>query len=154
MKMLLVERYADSLCFAPDDVAGHAQAVGGEHQGKMFGNTYGAGHIKRGPVDGQVANHAIDRPAAKLDCSGLQDAVSGDSPVFVHLAKIGQNPNELIKRWTKIDNSGGIGTPETMFARVGKLLALPFRGVVFCLGQLGDVERGVAEPRFRLFTLF
>jgi hypothetical protein len=117
MKMLLVERYADSLCFAPDDVAGHAQAVGGEHQGKMFGNTYGAGHIKRGPVDGQVANHAIDRPAAKLDCSGLQDAVSGDSPVFVHLAKIGQNPNELIKKWTKIDNQGGIGTPETMFAQ-------------------------------------
>ena len=23
---------------------------------------------------------------------------------------------------------------------------LPFRGIVFCLGQLCDVERGVAEP--------
>jgi hypothetical protein len=37
--MLLAERHADALCFAPDDVAGHVQPIGGEHQGKLFGDT-------------------------------------------------------------------------------------------------------------------
>jgi hypothetical protein len=31
--------------------------------------------------------------------------------------------------------------------------ALPFFSVVFCLGQFGDVERGVAEPHFRFIYL-
>jgi hypothetical protein len=40
-KKALIERDADPLFFAPDNMTGHAEPVRGEHQGEMFGDANG-----------------------------------------------------------------------------------------------------------------
>ena len=37
----MIERDADPLFFAPDNMTGHAEPVRGEHQGEMFGDANG-----------------------------------------------------------------------------------------------------------------
>ena len=46
---LLVERHADALFFAPDNVAGHPQPTAGEYQGEMLGDANRTGYIERSP---------------------------------------------------------------------------------------------------------
>jgi hypothetical protein len=79
-----IEGYADPLFPAPDDVAGQVQPVGLEDQREIVGDAHGAGYVERRSDVRHVANHAIDRAAAELDGSGLQDTMSREGPLFAH----------------------------------------------------------------------
>ena len=60
----------------------------GKTKVKCSGMLTALGYVKRCACDGQVADHAIDRAAIELNRSGLQRAISGYSPMFVHKHKI------------------------------------------------------------------
>src|ERR1700732_4354462 len=56
-----------------------------------------AGYFQRGSGGRQVADHAIERSAAKLNRCGFQNAVAKCNPSFDHLMEIRQNLKEPIK---------------------------------------------------------
>jgi hypothetical protein len=77
-----IESDADPLLFPPDDVAGRMMSVSLQNQSETIGDTYRSGYVQGGSRMGQVANHAIDRAAAELDRSSLQDAMTICTTLF------------------------------------------------------------------------
>jgi hypothetical protein len=80
----LVEGYAYSLLFAPDDAAEHVMSVRWQDQGEMIGDSDGGGDVQRRASIRKISDHAVDGAAAELNRSGLKNAVPSDSAMLVH----------------------------------------------------------------------
>jgi hypothetical protein len=93
-----IEGHADPLFPAPDDVAGQVQPVGLEDQREIVGDAHRAGYLERRSDVRHVANHAIDRAAAELDRSGLQDTMAWEGPLFAHEGVLYA---KFISKWLK-----------------------------------------------------
>jgi hypothetical protein len=74
----LIERYADPLLLAPDDVARFAQPFARDLQRETVGKPQRA--ARRGNITDRAGNSRL----AELDCSGFQYAATWGNPVFVH----------------------------------------------------------------------
>src|SRR5690242_11804134 len=70
------KRHADPLLLAPDHPTLFAQAVCRDHERAALGDANGAVDVERRSGIRQVADGAVDPPAAELDRSGLQYAVT------------------------------------------------------------------------------
>src|SRR6266576_3042034 len=76
--MVLIERHAYVLFFAPDDVAGDAHAVGLKYQREILGDVDDrVDHVEGRPRDGHIANHAVDDVATERNRSGHQHGLTG-----------------------------------------------------------------------------
>src|ERR1700722_893810 len=80
----LVERHADPLLPAPDDVARFAQPLARDLQREMLGKPERCDHFQRRPRRGNVADGAGNRRCAEHDRSGFQYAAARGDPVLVH----------------------------------------------------------------------
>jgi len=74
---ILVERHADVLFSAPDDVARDAHAVCLKYQREILGDVDGADHVEGRPRDGHIANYAVDDVATERNRSGHQHRLAG-----------------------------------------------------------------------------
>jgi hypothetical protein len=80
----LIERYADPLLLAPDDVARFAQPFARDLQRETVGKPQRAAHFQCRPRRGNITDRAGNSRLAELDCSGFQYAATRGNPVFVH----------------------------------------------------------------------
>jgi len=83
----LVELNAYTLFFAPYDMARHLDAIVSNDKGEARRDADGAGNIKCRSFDRHIADDAVDRAAAELDCSCLQHPTSMNSALF-HIATV------------------------------------------------------------------
>jgi hypothetical protein len=84
----LIERDADPELCSPHDMAGQAQSIVRHDQYETLRDTCWVGYLYRRTGNGQVADHAINRTADELDCSGFRDAVARcNSGVDDHMIK-------------------------------------------------------------------
>lgn len=83
----LIERDPDPGLCSPHDVAEQAQSIVRHDQYETLRDTCWVGYLYRRTGNGQVADHAIDRAADELNCSGFPDAVARCDPSFDHKIK-------------------------------------------------------------------
>ena len=91
---VLFERDADVKIFSPRNPGRQAQSVVRDHQHEAFRDTHLGGNLYLGSSKGQVADHAINRPAAgKFNPCGFRDAVPRCDPGFGHAVEyFGEGP--------------------------------------------------------------
>ena len=82
--LALIERHADPLFLAPDDVARLFEIFARHEQREAVGDEQRRHDFERGSGVGHVADGAVDPAAAELDRSGLQLAVARGDALLVH----------------------------------------------------------------------
>jgi hypothetical protein len=82
VQVSLIELYADPPLTAPDDLARLVASI--DNQRKMLEDSDRGAHVQRRADRRYVADHAVDRAAAELDCSGFQDAMSKGCTALPH----------------------------------------------------------------------
>lgn len=82
--VILAESNANSTLFPPDNITRFLLAVRWDDKRETFGNSDGAGDIKRRPCFRYVANGAINRTSVEFNCSRFQDAFSWSDPFLIH----------------------------------------------------------------------
>jgi hypothetical protein len=84
-EVVLFERDADVKILSPRDPDWQAQSVLRDNQHEAFGDTHLARNLYLGPSKGQVADHAMNGPAAgKFNPCSFRDAVTRCDPGFGH----------------------------------------------------------------------
>ena len=78
----LIERHADPLLLAPDDVTGNLRAVRLKDKIDTLGGVAGVSNIERRPRNGHVADQAINQAAGELNRSRHQYRVARDRASF------------------------------------------------------------------------
>ena len=92
---MLVERHADLLRLAPDDVTGNARAVRLKDQFETLGDVEGGTNFQRRPRNGNVANQTVHCAASELNRSRHQYRFAWRA--FFHEPSISRNPLEIDK---------------------------------------------------------
>ena len=86
---VLFERNADLIFFSPCNPARQTQFVARDNKHKAFGDTHLGRNLYPGSREGEVADDAINRPAAKeFNPCGFRYAVAGCDPGFGHVQTI------------------------------------------------------------------
>jgi hypothetical protein len=78
----LIERHADPLLLAPDDVTGNLRAVRLKDKIETLGDVAGVSNIERRPRNGHVADQAVNRAANELNRSRLAAVFPKTDRVF------------------------------------------------------------------------